>query len=1001
MLVAAVVLLFVLIVSLRGIAGFYTDYLWFKSLGLAGVWRGVLGAKLELTLTFMILFFVMCWSSLTIADRIAPAFRPTGPEEDLIERYHEIIGDRAGWVRVGISTVFAVFAGSSMGSHWNEWILFNNRVSFGQKDATFHTDVGFYVFQLPFLTSLLSWLFSALVLIFIITVAAHYVNGGIRAQTALERVTPQVKAHLSVLLGILALVKTGQYWLQRYDLTFSTRGTVDGATYTDSNVQLQAIYLLLLISLFAFALFIANIWRRGWVLPALAVGLWGFVAVVAGGAVPAFVQRFRVVPAESSKEAPYIRRNISATREAFGLQDVRASQYAYDGKLTAKSLRDNAGTVRNIRLWDPQEIQDSYAKLQGIRSFYAINDVDIDRYKINGQTTQVMLSTRDLLSSGAPQSSWEARHLTYTHGYGVILSPANAKAASGQPKLLLQDVPVSSTPGAPEVKRPQVYFGENQSNYVIVNTDRKELDYQGKKQTEQTSYKGLDGIKIGSGATGFIRKAAFALRFGDVNPLISGNIKPGSKVLMKRDVLGRVEAVAPFLTFDHDPYATLIDGNIKYIVDGYTSTSRYPNAQRADTSSLSDASGLRGKRFNYVRNSVKAVVDAYDGTIDLYVVDGKDPIIRAYRKAFPSLFTDGSKAPTALREHFRYPEDLFTVQTQMWSKYHVSDPDTFYNGNDAWNVAQEPGKTNVGTSATKTTDANGNPLPVNDRFQPQYLLMRLPGEKQESFLILRPFTPASTGANKQELLTAFMVAKSDPSDYGKLETYVMPSNRLPYGPSQVANQMKSNADLSKDQLSFCQQGSQCDLNNMVVVPIDGALLYVRSLYVRGDDQGTPELRRVIVSYQSASDTSNVAVADTLQQALQKLFPGEKIPGTLEETKGTTPGNPTTPGKGTTPGTNDQQIDSLIAGVVRAFDAANAAARKGDQVEYARQIQRAGTLSKQLDAALKKRGTPSSSSGTRPATTTPSTTTTIPSSGGGPATTTTSTTTTTTTVPAGF
>lgn len=982
-LIIAAVGLFVLIVSLRGIAGFYTDYLWFDSLHLGSVWRGVLGAKIALAVIFTLLFFGLCWANLLIAERIAPAFRPSGPEEDFLERYHDIVGSRAGTVRLAIAGLFALIAGASMSGRWNDWILFTHRVSFGQKDATFHTDIGFYVFQLPFLTAVVSWVFSALLVITIVTTVAHYLNGGIRVQGALERVTPQVKAHLSVLLGVLALVKAGQYWLQRYELTFSTRGTVDGATYTDVNVQLKAIYLLILISLFAFGLFIANIWRRGWVLPALAVGLWVFVALLAGEVVPAFVQRFRVQPSESSKEAPYIRHNIDATRTALNLRDVDVKQFAFDGKINAAALNRNADTVRNIRLWDPAVMQTSYQKLQGIRSFYEINDVDVDRYNLDGKTTQVMLAARDLNRSGVPQDSWEARHLTYTHGYGILLAPANAKTSNGQPKLLERDVPVTTSGGAPPVtgKRAGVYFGEGQSEYVIVNTGRSEIDFQNRSgKPVTTSYSGQDGINIGSGAPGLFRKAAFALRFGDINPLISSNIKSDSRILVQRDIRSRVHNLAPFLAFDHDPYLVAIGGHLEYVIDAYTTTSRYPNAQRADTSSVSDGSGLRGRSFNYVRNSVKAVVDAYDGSVKFYVIDDKDPVIRSYRKAFPRLFTSGNKVPTELRAHFRYPEDLFATQTGMWSKYHVTDPDTFYNRNDEWNVAQDPGVGEAGaTTADTSAVTDQNTVPSSDRVDPTYLLTKLPGEKRESFLVLRPFVPTS-GDNESKLLTAFMVAKSDPDDYGKLESFVMPASRLPNGPSIVAGQMQSDNAVSQLQTLLCQKGSKCELRNLLVIPIDNSLLFVRSFFVQDESNGIPELRKVIASYQDASNTPHVEVDDTLQGALKKLFGSS--PATLEEGGSTT--TPSNPSNAQNP-SNDTE-NQLITKIVAAFDTADTAARKGDQVAYARQIVLARKLAGQL-ADLRKgtatnggttgSSTTTTTSPTRDSTTT--TTTTVPPS----------------------
>ncbi|HMC69782.1 MAG TPA: UPF0182 family protein, partial [Mycobacteriales bacterium] len=417
-LVLLAIAVFVLLTSLRGIAHFYTDLLWFDSLGYRGVFTGVLGAKVTLTVLFSALFFVVLWVNLFIADRLAPRFRPAGPEEEVIERYHELIGNRTILVRTIIALVFALIAGAGVGGQWRDWLLFTNAQSFHIKDAQFHTDVGFYVFKLPFLSFVVNWAFTSLVIILIVTAVAHYLNGGIRLQGAAQRVTSQVKAHLSVLLAVLALVKTAGYWVQRYQITFSTRGTVNGATYTDVKAQLPAINLLFWISLAAVILFIANIWWRGWVLPILAVGLWGFVAIVIGGIYPAFVQRVRVQPSESSKEAPYIRRNIEATRAALNL-NVTTKGFAADNVLNSAALADNTPTVKNVRLWGPGEAQATFQKLQEIRPFYAINDVDVDRYTVDGETRELLVSARDIVTSGVPQDSWEARHFTYTHGHAA------------------------------------------------------------------------------------------------------------------------------------------------------------------------------------------------------------------------------------------------------------------------------------------------------------------------------------------------------------------------------------------------------------------------------------------------------------------------------------------------------------------------------------------------------------------------------------------------------
>lgn len=980
--------LFVLLISLRGIASFYTDYLWFDSLSLTSVWRTVLGAKFSLTLIGAGIFFALCWGNLTIADRLAPAFRPSNGDDDLIERYHELIGERTGLVRGAVAVVLAAIVGLGLGTGWNEWILFTHRVDFHQKDATFHTDIGFYVFQLPFLTLAAAWLFSALILVLILVTLAHVVNGGIRFHTQLDRVTPQVKAHISVLLGALALVQGGRYWLDRYQLTFSHRGVVDGATYTDSNVQLRVIYLLIAISVFAFALFIANIGRRGWVLPVMGVSLWLFVTVLAGGLVPAFVQRFRVEPAESSMEAKYIEQNIDATRKAYGLAGVDSSSFEFDGDLTDADLASDAQTIRNIRLWDTSVMRDAYEREQQIKSFYAINDVDIDRYLIDGQLTQVMIGARNLRTAGVPQSSWEATHLAYTHGYGVVAAKANSKDASGGPDLLAEDIPVRTSGGLPETDRPGIYFGENKSGYVIVNTGRREIDYQdGDNKTKFTTYDGKDGIRLGSGFNGYVRRAAFALRFGDVNPLISGNIESRSKVLIERDVTARLEAVAPFLAYDHDPYVVLLGDDVKYVVDAYTTTANYPNAQRADTGGLDGSSGLRGRSFNYARNSVKAVVDAYDGTVQLYVVDDEDPIIRAYQKAFPDLFTDGDKAPEELRDHFRYPEDLFRVQTQMWTKYHVADPDTFYNGSDAWSIPAEPGADALTDDSSTTTavGADGQTLTSANRFEPQYLLQRLPGEDTESFVLMRPFVAAasesSSGRTEQRLLTSFMVASSDPDDYGRLRTYVMRGSDLPDGPSIVADNMLSDPDVSELHTLLCQSGSSCELRNLVMVPVGDSLLYVRSLFVRGDESSVPRLERVITSYQGP-DGTNIAVEPTLRGALQALG-FDDIPDGIEDTEVDPDTTTPTTGDETSSGTDDQtdQEDVLIGKIVKAFDEADAAAKDGDQVTYAKKIEEAKGYAKQLE---KLRGEADDSTnepgGATPTTTTPADVTTTSSAG---------------------
>ena len=922
-LVVAVVVLFLILTSLRGIAGFYTDYLWFDSLELRSVWSGVLVAKFVLGAIFTGVFFVLMWVNLVIADRLAPRFRPAGPEEQVLERYHDIVGGRTGTVRVVTAALFALIFGVGVSGRWNEWLLYTNRVDFGVTDEQFGRDIGFYVFELPFLGFVVDWLFAAFVVIAIVTAVAHYLNGGIRLQTPAQRVTPQVKAHISVLFGVLAVVKAAGYYLDRFELTFSSRGVVDGASYTDVNAQLPAINLLILISAFAALLFLYNIRQRGWVLPIIAVGLWGFVAVVAGGAYPAFVQRFRVEPAESTKEAQYIERNIAATRQAMGLDDVQEREFDATEDLAPADLEANADTIRNVRLWDPAILERTYQRLQEVRSFYRFTDVDVDRYVVDDELTQVVLSARELNADGLPEGGWENRHLAYTHGFGAVLSPANAVTSRGEPDFIVKDVPPV---GVPEIEQPRLYYGESLTGYAITGTERDEIDYPRGDGLETSRYDGTGGIGIGS----YIRRMAFALRFNDINPLISGFMTSDSRIQYIRDVRERVETLAPFLHFDADPYPVVIDGRILWVIDGYTTTNRYPYAQRADTDRLPGGSGLN-HRFNYVRNSVKATVDAYDGDATFYVIDEEDPIIAAWQKAFPKLFTDQDEIPAGLREHFRYPEDVFRVQTNMWGQYHIGDASGFYSQTDAWNISQDPGTTVGGTaSGGQTIDpVTGRATPRReDRMDPYYLLMRLPDEELTRFLILQPFVPFSEDDTRKEL-SAFMVAKSDPDDYGELETFVMPRGQQVDGPALVEADIQSNAEIASELTLLDQEGSEVLQGNLLLIPIKESLLYIRPIYIQAASNRVPLLRKVIVAYGDRQVMQN-----SLREALESVF-GD-APETREDTEPDDDEEPDVV----------QTVQQLLDRAARAFAEADAALAAGDLGEYQDRVSEARRLIQQ-------------------------------------------------------
>lgn len=866
--VVGVVVLIVLITSMRGIARFYTDFLWFDSLEMGEVFKRVFFTKVALFLTFTTGFALILYLNMFIADLLAPRVRPQGPEEEVLQPFHDFVSGRQNLLRVGTAILLSLFASAGVGSQWQSWLLFRNRVDFGIRDPQFDKDVGFYVFQMPFLTFLVAWMFAALLLLFIATAVTHYLNGGIRVQVLGERISPQVKAHLSLLLALMALTKALGYWLDRFELTLSTDGFVDGASYTEVNAQLPAIQLLMLISFFACLALVVNIWLKGITIPALAVGLWALVAVVAAGIYPVFVQRFTVEPSESANEAPYIERNIAATRFALNLNGVAERVFEYEAILTAESVADNSVTLDNVRLLDPAVISDTFNQKQAIKGFYEFTDIDVDRYFIDGKLTQVVLGARELVPSKLNNKSWESSRVSNTHGYGITVAPANGVDEDGQPDYILRDVPPVATVDDSifDLDQAGIYYGEELGGFAIVGAERDEIDYQTADNEDVTTrYDGSGGVETGS----LLRKLAFALRFGDINLVISSQLTDESRILYNRKVTERVTDLAPFLSLDSDPYPVIIDGRIKWVLDAYTTTSRFPYANQVDSSALSFDSGLRHS-FNYVRNSVKAVVDAYDGSVVLYVIDESDPIILAYRKIFPELFSDVGPSPE-LEAHFRYPEDLFEVQTHMWGWYRITDPSEFYDSSDRWLVSEDPDETLKDTTATTIAgESDGEVVSTKGRIDAQYLLMKLPGDEDESFIIFRPFVPFSRDDTRRTL-QGFMVARSDPGHYGELESFQVVSPTLEVdGPGLVASNIQTEPDISEKLTLIGQGGSQIEASSLVIVPVDQTLVYVWPIFLSASGAApVPELQLVVVAV-----GKNIALAETFEEALQKVVDGD-------------------------------------------------------------------------------------------------------------------------------
>lgn len=869
-LVVGVAVIVVAIFSLRGLAVFYTDFLWFHYRGLTSVWSGVLGTKLFLGTVFVSAFLVGMWANLAIVDRCAPALSSLGPEDDVVRRWRTLIGRRSALVRTLVSLALALIVGSGAAGQWQQWILFRHAVPFGVKDPQFHKDVGFFVFRLPFYQYLVSWMFLALTVMVVVTALAHLLSGGIRLHGPGRRVTPQVKAHLSLLLALIALDKAAGYYLQRFQLDTSTRGYAEGAFYTDVHAKLPALTLLVCVSLVAMVIFVVNLRRQGFVLPILGLGLWALVSVVVGAIYPAAVQAFSVQPAQSTKELPYIARNISATRAAMGVSGV-TSQPFRAAKVTAAEPSDQAA-LGSVRLWDPSVAQATYNKLQDLHSYYQLTGLSVDRYQLDGQTTPAVIGVRQISSSELPSRSWVNVHLQYTHGYGAILSPANQVSADGNPEFTIGNLPPYSSHGAPVLTQPAVYFGlpvSGSPNYVVAGTKQPEVDYQrGNGSNVTSSYGGTGGVPAG----GFLRRAAFAVRFADPSLLLTHLVTSSSRIMFVRNVTDMVHKAAPFLALDSNPYPVVLDGRIYWVLDAYTTSNHYPYAQQADTSALPSSSGL-DTSFNYVRNSVKVLVDAYNGTLTFYAWDPHDPILEAYMNAFPHLFTPRSQMSAQLISLLRYPKDLFTVQAATLGRYHITNPKAFYDATDAWDLSQDPGVNLPGSSdGAPGSTSTGSGV---RRMDPLYQVNSLPGASSLQFDLLEPFVPAAGSehsGNQAQNLTAFLVAPCDPSDYGRMQLYVTPRGELIDGPAMVNAIVNADHTISSEITLLDSHGSQAELGPVMTVPVGQSLLYVRSLYVSSTQNPLPQVQEVIVV-----DGSQIAMQPTLSAALAQVL-GGPVPG---------------------------------------------------------------------------------------------------------------------------
>ncbi len=854
-----VVVVFVLFLSARGIAQLFTDYLWADQLEVSEVWTGILVNQIVLASVFSAIFGLLVWANLYAADRLAPPFREPTPEEELVARYQSLVGTHQGLVRTVIAVLMGVMVGSRASAQWDTWVRFRNAGDFGWSDPLFGRDAGFYVFRLPMWSYLADFVFGALVVAFLLSVLAHYLNGGIRPSSSVSRITHGVKVHLSGLLAVTALARAVVYWLDRYQLLTARRGQFTGALATDVEVQLPALNLLTLVSLVAAAMFVANVWRRGWGLAVVAVGVWLATQIVVGALFPSLFQRLRVEPEFSSREQAYITDNIDATRFAYGLDPERLETrtFDYSDGLAASEVREYSDVLERLPILDRSLGVDAFRRQQGERAFYTFADpLDVDRYVIDGVESPVVLSVRGLDVSEVPGNTWENEHVAYTHGYGVVVSPANEVGNDGLPRFAVEGFgQVDIEPGfEATMDQPRIYFAENMAGYGFTGATRDEIDFQSADDaSESNRYSGSGGAKLG----GFMRRLAFALRFGDVDMLFSPFLESETRVMYHRDVMDRVQTAAPFLRFDSDPYPVLGDDQVLWVVDAYTTTDQFPYSQDVDATAA-PGSDLAGG-LNYVRNSVKAVVGAYDGDVTFFVVDDDDPIVAAYQSAYPDLFTSVSDAPASLVKHFRYPSDLFRVQSDMWGPYHVTDPVQFLQRDLEWSVATQP------PQAGSATTSGAVETQATELMSPQHLVTRMPGEKEAEYVLQRVFIPLrreGAGTERPEIESVLM-ARSDPEHYGELVEYRI--NGDVEAPDFVDSDIRKDDEI----INFITTRTQSKVlfGEMTLIMLNDTVLYIRPLYLEASStNGVAELSQIV-----AVNGDRVAMAPTVAEAIAEVI----------------------------------------------------------------------------------------------------------------------------------
>ena len=891
------------------ISGYYVDWLWFKSVDFTSVWSTVLTTKIELFLLVGIVTSLVISLNIYIAYKRRPLYVPTSIEMSGLERLRGQIEPIRRWVFLGVVGVLAYFAGTSGVVFWREWLLFKNATNFGIKDPQFGLDISFFAFRLPMWQAIIGWGISTLVLATLASAFIHYMYGGIRTTVQTDRTTVAARVQISILLGLIVLLKSVAYWFDRYALALKESKLINGLTYTDVNATLPAKAILSAIAVICALLFFANIVRRSWLLPAAGTALLVVSSVLIAGLYPGAIQQFQVKPSESSKEAPYIQRNIDATRTAYDLNNVSVQDYNATLSTSAGQLAKDAATIANIRLMDPNVLSATFRQLQQIKPYYAFPEsLDIDRYTVNGVSRDAVVAVRELNIAGNPSRNWINDHLVYTHGFGFVAAYGNAVDADGKPNFLVGDLPPTKGLGAFE---PRVYFGENVPDYSIIGGKKTnspvEFDYPDDTSAngqKNYTYTGTGGVPVGS----TLNKVIFALKYGEQRILLSNLINADSKILYNRSPRERVAKVAPWLTLDGDPYPAVVDGKVTWIIDGYTTSAGYPYSRSTSlatatndalTANSTSITAQSNQTVNYIRNSVKATVDAYDGTVTLYQWDATDPVLKTWMKAFPNTVKPKSAISKGLLSHIRYPEDMFRVQRDILSAYHVKTAAAFYGGQDFWRVPRDP----------STFGANASAQP------PYYMTLQMPGAATPTFSLTTPFVPRGGREN----LSAFASVNSNAgADYGKITVLQLPRSTNIAGPSQVASNFEAKPDVANALSLLRQGGSDVVLGNLLTLPVGNGLLYVQPVYVKatGNASAYPLLQKVLVSFGDV-----IGFDSSVKGALDQVFGGNSGTTSTSTTATTT--------------NSSADLASALQSAKQAIADGQAALAKGDFAAYGR------------------------------------------------------------------